>query len=149
MKNRNDYSDVQKREDDASLPVSFGEGGEEKPTEVTPESYYHNISESARDGEDRYYEIFEKSKHKTLGWSVASLVFGIISVFCCFFGWVGLAFGIVAVVLSVISRISLGFFDGMSVAGLILGIFGIVFGGTFAVAKILIEMGKLKISFLK
>lgn len=133
-------------EEERTLPVSFGEN---EQVEVTPESYYHNISEASGDGEDRYYEIFEKSKHKTLGWSVASLAFGIISVLCCFLGWGGLIIGAVAVILSVVSRISLGFFDGMSIAGLILGIFGIVFGGAIIVAKILIESGKLKIFFIK
>ena len=146
MNKRDSFTSDKNAEEYTSLPVSFGEKEE---VEVTPESYYHNIREASRDGEDRYYEIFEKSKHKTLGWSVASLTFGIISVLCCFFGWVGLIFGIVAVILSVISRISLGFFDGMSVAGLILGIFGIVFGGAVIVAKTLIELGKLKITFLK
>lgn len=146
MNKNNVFSSEEKREEKSALPASFGENEE---VEVTPESYYHNISEASADGEDRYYEIFEKSKHKTLGWSVASLTFGIISVICCLFGWVGLIFGIVAAVFSVISRISLGFFDGMSVAGLILGIFGIVFGGAVVGLKFLIESGKLVVTFLK
>lgn len=146
MNKKDGFLNDQNTEENASLPVSFGENDQ---VEVTPESYYHNISESSKDGEDRYYEIFEKSKHKNLGWSVASLALGVISVFCCFFGWVGLVFGVAAVACSVVSRFLLGFFDVMSVAGLILGIFGIVFGGAVAFVKILIESGKLAITFLK
>ena len=69
-----------------------------------------------------------KGKPKTLGWSVASMVTGILSVVCCCFGWTGIIFGIAAIVLSVVSRKSLGYFDGMSIAGLVVGIFGLVFG---------------------
>ena len=149
MKRNDSFINTQSGEEYTSLPASFGDKETEAQVEVTPESYYHNISESSPNGEDRYYEIFEKSKHKTLGWSVASLAFGIISVLCCFFGWIGLVFGVIAVLLSAISRVSLGFFDGMSIAGLILGIFGIVFAGVIIAARILIDLGKLTISFLK
>ncbi|MBQ9070535.1 MAG: DUF4190 domain-containing protein [Clostridia bacterium] len=95
---------------------------------ATPETYYHNINTPEGEKEDRYYEIFDKSK-KTMGWSVASLVLGIVSVLCCCLGWVGLLMGALAIVFAVVSRVSLGYFDGMSIAGLILGIFGVVFGG--------------------
>jgi len=68
------------------------------------------------------------ARPKTMGWSVVSLVTGIISVICCCLGVTGIIFGIVAVVSAVISRKVLGYFDGLSIAGLILGIFGLVFG---------------------
>ena len=147
MDKKRDFGDTQEIED-GSLPVSFQKKSESEDVEVTPESYYHNITESSG-GDDRYYEIFEKSKHKTLGWSASSMVFGIISVLLCFFGWVGLIFGAVAIILSAVSRILLGYFDGMAIAGLILGIFGVVFGGVIIVAKILVDSGKLKIFFVK
>ncbi len=61
--------------------------------------------------------------------SVVSLVTGILSVLCCCLGWTGLIFGAVAIVTAILSRKKLDYFDGMSIAGLILGIFGFVFGG--------------------
>lgn len=67
-------------------------------------------------------------KPKTTGWSVVSLVSGIISVVCCCLGITGIIFGIVAIVSALLSRKVLGYFDGLSIAGLILGIFGVVFG---------------------
>ena len=78
--------------------------------------------------EDRYYEIFEKSSSKNMGWSVAAMILGIASVIAGGFGIAGLVTGILAIVFAVISRVKLGYFSGKSVAGLILGIFGAVFG---------------------
>ena len=121
------------------------ETNEEKSL-ATPETYYHNINTPPADGEDRYYEFFNKDKPKTMGWSLASMVLGIISVVCCLFGWVGLIFGIVAVALAIVSRINLGYFDKMSVLGLIFGIFGIVFGVAIIVFNSLVESGKIKIN---
>lgn len=78
--------------------------------------------------EDRYYEIFEKSQSKNMGWSVASMILGIASVVSGGFGIAGLITGILAIVFAGISRKRLGYFNGKAVAGLILGIFGAVFG---------------------
>ena len=76
----------------------------------------------------RYDEIFENGKKKTLAFSIVSLVTGILSVLCCCFVWVSLPLGIIAIVFAAISRHKLGYFDGMAIAGLILGIFGTVIG---------------------
>lgn len=73
-------------------------------------------------------------KPKNMGWSVVSLVSGIISVICCCLGVTGIFLGAVAIVSSILSRKSLGYFDGMSIAGLILGIFGVVFGASVLIA---------------
>ena len=86
-----------------------------------------------RKEEVRYEDIFDKSKPKTLGWSVASMVLGILSLVCCCLPFGGLAFSVAAVVLSVVARKTLGYFDGMAIAGLILGIFGLVMGVTVIV----------------
>ena len=65
---------------------------------------------------------------KTLGWSVASLVMGLVSLFTCFFGWASIVFGVLAIIFAITSRVILGYFDGKCICGLILGIFGTVFG---------------------
>ncbi len=62
----------------------------------------------------------------TRGFSVASLVLGIISIVCCCAWYVGLILGILAIVFSVVSRKKNGYFDGLAIAGLVLGIFGTV-----------------------
>ena len=78
--------------------------------------------------EDRYYEVFENSSSKNMGWSVASMILGIASVVSGGFGLAALITGILAIIFAVISRKKLGYFNGKAVAGLILGIFGAVFG---------------------
>ena len=75
-----------------------------------------------------FQTLMRNGRPKTFGWSVASMVIGILSVVCCFLGWSGLFLGVGAIVLSIVARRKLGYFDGMAVAGLILGIFGFVFG---------------------
>lgn len=72
--------------------------------------------------------VMRNGRPKTLGWSVASMVCGIVGVVCCCFGWSALFLGAIAIALAIVSRVKLGYFDGMSIAGLILGIFAFVFG---------------------
>lgn len=91
-------------------------------------SYEESEPQSATTSEIRYDEIFDISKPKTMGFSIASMILGILSVVCCCLTWGGLIMGILAIVFAVISRVSLKYFDGMTIAGLILGIFGTVFG---------------------
>ena len=81
-------------------------------------------------GENEYFynQTQMPPKPKTLGWSVASMVVGILSVVCCCFGYTGIIFGLGAIILSIVARKSLGYFEGMAIAGLVLGIFGFVFG---------------------
>lgn len=98
------------------------------PNEPFEGDSFEETDDGREENTDRYYEVFSKSKSKTMWWSVLSLVFGILSVGLSAFGWVALSLGVLAVVFSVISRVKLGYFDGKTVAGLMLGIFGIVFG---------------------
>ncbi len=76
-----------------------------------------------------YHNVNKRGKPKTLGWSLVSMIMGIVAVVCSCFGWAGLVLGLIAVGLAILARIQLGYFDGMAIAGLILGIFGLVFGG--------------------
>ena len=72
--------------------------------------------------------VTNNGRRKTYGWSVASMVSGIISVICCCTGYTGLIFGLLAIVFAVISRKNLGYFDGMAISGLVLGIIGFMLG---------------------
>ena len=86
--------------------------------------------EMNEEGEKDYafQTLNRRGRPKTIGWSIAALVTGIISAVTCSFGWSSLVLGIAAIVFSAVSRRILGYFDGRSIAGLILGIFGTVFG---------------------
>ena len=75
-----------------------------------------------------FQTLMRNGRPKTKTLSVASMVLGILSVVCCCLGYVGIVFGIGAIVVSIISRKSLGYFDGIGVAGLVLGIFALAFG---------------------
>jgi hypothetical protein len=73
------------------------------------------------------YKDAVKGKNLTRAWSVASFVLGIFSIVCCCTCWAGLVAGILAIIFAVVSRRALGYFDGMSLSGLITAIFGVVF----------------------
>lgn len=94
------------------------------------ESFQNNESSYQNEQEYAFQMVTKNGKPKTKGWAVASMVLGILSVVCCCFGWSGILMGAGAIILAIVSRRNLGYFDGMTIAGLILGIFGFVFGAT-------------------
>lgn len=89
---------------------------------------YNNQYQQGGEDDYAFQTLMRNGRPKTKGWSVASMVIGIISVVCCCGGWCGIFLGVAAVILSIISRKTLGYFDGMSVAGIVLGVFGFVLG---------------------
>ena len=89
---------------------------------------YNNQYQQGGEDDYAFQTLMRNGRPKTKGWSVASMVIGIISVVCCCGGWCGIFLGVGAVILSIISRKTLGYFDGMSVAGIVLGVFGFVLG---------------------
>ena len=100
---------------------------------IAPDSYYLDKTEKNDDGEERYYEVIDDSKPKSKIFSVISLILGVASVLLGFTGWPALILGALAIVFSIVSRVKLGYFDTMGIAGLMLGIFGIVFGMFYTV----------------
>ena len=109
---------------------------------IAPESYYQDLTVRRADsGEERYDELFSDKKPKSAVWSVLSLVFGVISVIWGIFGWHGMIFGIIAIAMAVISRIRLGYFDTVTVWGMICGIFGTVFGISRLLFYLVVEKG--------
>ncbi len=85
-----------------------------------------------------YKTVMRNGRHKTYGWSLISMIFGIASVASCIFGWAGAVFAVLAVVFSLVAKRNLGYFNGTAVAGLVLGIFGFVCSVGFIVAVELI-----------
>ncbi|MBR2650270.1 MAG: DUF4190 domain-containing protein [Clostridia bacterium] len=137
--NKNENNSVQNAE---------AENGErlynEKNTAViASDTYYTDVTlyDANNDPEERYYELFDEDKPKSKIWSVISLVLGMISVALSPLGWVSLILGVAAIAFAIVSRVSLKYFDGMAVAGLILGIFGIVFGIAVIMIEYLIGVG--------
>ena len=73
-------------------------------------------------------------KNTRRSWSVAALLVAICAVVCCFLPPLGMSLGGIAVLFCIISRISLGYFDNISTASLIIAVFGIVFGAGAIIA---------------
>jgi hypothetical protein len=94
----------------------------------------YNDDEKCSVREERYEEVLKGDKPKTFAISILAAVLGFLSVVGCFGGFPGVILGTLAVCASLISRKRLGFFDPMCLAGLVLGIFGAVFGVTVLLA---------------
>ena len=104
----------------------------------------NNYNENG-DQDYAFNTVGKNGKPKTIGWSIASLTTGLVSVFTSFFGWSGLILGIAAIIFAVISRRSLGYFDGKTILGLILGIHGILIGITVIVLIFTLDEEKKRI----
>lgn len=95
---------------------------------------FENGENNINEEDYAFQTVMRNGKPKTLSLSLASIIMGILSVTFGFLGWSGIILGICAVVLAILSRRRLGYFDGMSVGGLILGIFGFVLGISIVIA---------------
>ena len=98
------------------------------------------VNNDSSESEGEYvYKTVIKNKENRRTWSVASLALSVLSILTVLVSWLGLTFGLLAVGAGVISRKNLGYFDKLTLAGIIIGIFGcvfavagIVFGGFFS-----------------
>lgn len=88
-----------------------------------------NTGDNTSEGEYAYKKVIVKNKEKKRTWSVASLVLALISFALMYFGWVSLTLAVISVGCGLISRKNLGYFDKISLAGIIIGIFALVFSG--------------------
>ena len=100
-------------------------------------------AERAADSEGTYTKLTKKGKPKTLLWSLLSLILAILSVAFSIFGWAGVILGVCAIIFSIIGRKGLGFFNGFTIAGLLTGIFGIVFGVAMIILPLIFPDFKL------
>ena len=86
------------------------------------ESKVDNQSE----GEYVYKAVMgKKENRRTL--SIISLAFAILSILLLFIPWLSLIFSLISIGTGAFSRKNLGYFDRLTLAGLIIGIFGLVF----------------------
>ena len=88
-----------------------------------------NISEeSSSVDENKFaYKNVIQGKQNSRLYSVISVSLSGLSVLLCFFPWVGLILGSLGILFAIISRKNIGYFDKISIAGIIIGIFGFVF----------------------
>ena len=64
---------------------------------------------------------------KTMAYSVICLVLSLMSLVCCCTGFISLLFAAVSIAFAIVSRKHLGYFDTMSIVGLVVAIVGLVF----------------------
>ena len=114
--------------------LSAGSEEEEEKTEPEVEA------EEETDSEE-YYKLPSTLKSRSLIWSILSFALGVLSIALCPFYYVSLVFAAVSVATSLVSRKNLGFFEKYAIFGLILGIMGVVFGISSAIA---ISLGLFK-----
>ena len=93
--------------------------------EDIPEAVEETVVEEA---EEERYEFPEGSGRHSMIWSVLSLLASVLSVVLCTFYYLALPLSVMGVIFALVSRKSLGYFDKMSLFGIIIGIFGFVFG---------------------
>lgn len=94
------------------------------------------VNEEGSGAEDKYaYKNVMNGKKNSRKWSVVSLVLSLLSIALCFVPWLGIILGLAAIGFAIFSRSCIGYFDGFALAGLIIGIFGVVFSVTAIIFK--------------
>ena len=87
-----------------------------------------NDKEEVKEDEGYLYKTVMDGKEKSRVFSVASIAMAAASLFCCVFPYPAILLGALAIVFALFSRRNIGYFDGLALVGLIIGIAGIVFG---------------------
>ena len=95
---------------------------------MSEEYYQDKTGEKREDGGFVKEELMPQKSNKR-GWSVLALLFGILSVAFVTVQTAGFITGLLAASFSVISRAKLGYFDKLSLLGLIVGVFGAAASG--------------------
>lgn len=101
---------------------------------------YSSYSNPDDESEFAYTATTTNGRPKTLLWSIFALVLGILTVLLSYFGWVGIIFGVLALVMTGVARKFLGFFNGLTLVGLMSAIFGLVIS---VVVTVLSSLGML------
>ena len=110
--------------------MSYDEKMGVSPIDFTPEEERQEqggVDDGLREVEDEYYDLPVSMRARTRIWSVISLTLAIISALLCPIWQAGIILGVLSIGLALLSRYLLGFFDGIALWGLIIGIFGCVF----------------------
>lgn len=86
------------------------------------------VGEPTGNKAEEYYELPSDGAARNMIWSLLSLIFGILSVVTCQVYVLSMILASLGVGASLYSRKRFGYFDKLSVVGLIISIFGLVFG---------------------
>lgn len=92
-------------------------------------------NETMPDEEEYVYRTVMDGKTPTRLWSIISLAFSIVAMSVCYFGWLGILFGILGLAIAIVSRKLLGYFDKMTLSSIIVAIFAIVFSVAMLILK--------------
>lgn len=103
-------------------------------TENTEEEVKTDTEVQEDADKEEYYTLPSTLKSRSLIWSMASFVVGVLSILLCPLYYVSLVFAAGSIVTSLVSRRNLGFFEKYAIYGLILGMMGIVCGIFSAIA---------------
>ncbi len=98
------------------------------------ENLENNEQGSKKESEYVYKNVMDGKQNKRT-WSILSFVLSLASIVFCSVPVVGIILGLVAIGAAVLSRRNIGYFDGLSLAGLMIGIFGVVFSITAIILK--------------
>ena len=95
--------------------------------DMTTQAVEAEVKPEEKKPEVEYYTLPESVSARNRIWSILSFIFAILSVALCPFYYVSFALAVLAMVCSIVMRRSLGFFTSGAIAGLIIGIMGLVF----------------------
>ena len=102
------------------------------------DDYRNENTEEVTEENEYAYKTVMDGKVKTRIWSVVSVILAALSVILCFIEELGIALGVASILTAIISRKNLGYFDKLSLGGLIGAIFGIVFSVAIFIFTVLI-----------
>ena len=101
-------------------------------------------------GEDYVYKRIMLDKQHSRAWSVASVTVASLSiVFALSLPWLSIVLGVFAIAFALITRKNIGYFDGLSIAGIIVGIIGTVLGISGIILFKILEENSFIEEFLK
>ena len=85
-------------------------------------------NQNGENNEEFLFKTVMEGKEKSRVWSVASIAMAIAALLCSMFIYPAIVLGALAIIFALFSRKNIGYFDGLALAGLIIGIAGVVFG---------------------
>lgn len=95
------------------------------------------------------YQTVMEIKSRSRGFAIASLVLGILSLVCCCISYAGLVMATLAIIFAIVSRKKMGYFDSLAIAGLIVGIIGVIFGAFSILVDVIMSSEEFWIEFEK
>ena len=93
--------------------------------EFEEETKAENEASEEKD-EYAYKSVITKTKQNRRTWSVISLALAVLSILFIWVSWVSIVLAIASIACALVSRKNLGYFDKLSLAGIFVGMMGIL-----------------------